>query len=75
MLAAVEKAEQFAGDTHPEIAFNLGSTYASHGAAAEGKGAAAAELVHRSAPAAARRPTKYKEQCETTSSLIQKLGQ
>ena len=27
-LAAVEKAEKFAGDKHPEFAFNLGSTYA-----------------------------------------------
>jgi tetratricopeptide (TPR) repeat protein len=72
-LAAMERAEQFAGDGHPEFAFNLGSTYAIMDPPQKEKAVRLLEQftkkVCRGAAA-----TKFKEQCETSSSLVQKLG-
>ncbi|HLV65446.1 MAG TPA: tetratricopeptide repeat protein [Polyangiaceae bacterium] len=73
-LAAMERAEQFAGDEHPEFAFNLGSTYAVMDPPQKEKAVRLLEQftkrVCRGAASA-----KFKEQCETSASLIQKLGQ
>jgi len=73
MVAAMEKAQEVAGDAHPEIAFNLGSTYAVMEPPQKEKAvrllSSFTKRACRSASAA-----KYKEQCETSSSLIQKLG-
>ena len=72
-VAAVEKAEQFAGDSHPEFSFDLGSTYATMDPPQKEK---ALRLLNtftkRVCKGAA--ATKFKEQCEETSSMIQKLG-
>ncbi|MEO8901908.1 MAG: tetratricopeptide repeat protein [Polyangiaceae bacterium] len=72
-VAAVEKAEQFAGDSHPEFSFDLGSTYATMEPPQKEK---ALRLLNtftkRVCKGAA--ATKFKEQCEETSSMIQKLG-
>lgn len=74
MLAAVESAERVAGDTHPENAFNLGSTYASLEPPQKEKALRLLNSFQKRACRSAQ-ATKYKEQCESTSSLIQKLGQ
>jgi tetratricopeptide (TPR) repeat protein len=73
-LAAIEKAEQYAGDQHPEFAFDLGSTYAVMDPPQKEK---ALRLLNQFTKKACRtgQAVKFKEQCETTSSLIQKLGQ
>ena len=73
MVAAMEKAEEVAGDAHPEISFNLGSTYAVMDPPQKEKAvrllSSFVKRACRSANAA-----KFKEQCETSNSLIQKLG-
>ncbi len=72
-VSALERAEQFAGDAHPEFSFNLGSTYAVMNPPQKEKAVRLLEQftkrVCRGASA-----TKFKEQCETSSSLVQKLG-
>jgi tetratricopeptide (TPR) repeat protein len=74
MLANVERAEQVAGDSHPEIAFNLGSTYASLEPPQKEKALRLLQSFQKRACRSAQ-ATKFKEQCETASSLVQKLGQ
>jgi len=73
-LAAMEKAEQFAGETHPEAAFMLGSTYAVLEPPQKEK---AVRLLSQFQKRVCRGAgaTKFKEQCEQTSSMLQKLGQ
>lgn len=74
-LAAVEKAEQFVGeDSHPDAAFNLGSTYATMDPPQKEK---ALRLLNQFTKRTCRggNAAKWKEQCEQTASLIQKLGQ
>jgi tetratricopeptide (TPR) repeat protein len=73
-LAAIERAENYVGDSHPEFAFNLGSTYAVMDPPQKEK---ALRLLNQFTKKACRSGAaiKFKEQCETTSSLIQKLGQ
>jgi tetratricopeptide (TPR) repeat protein len=74
-LAAVEKAEQFVGeDSHPDAAFNLGSTYAAMEPPQKEK---ALRLLNQFQKRTCRsgNSAKWKEQCEQTASLIQKLGQ
>jgi tetratricopeptide (TPR) repeat protein len=72
-LAALEKAQQIDGENHPEIAFNLGSTYAVLDPPAKEK---ATRLLNSFTKRACRgaQAEKFKEQCETASALIQKLG-
>jgi tetratricopeptide (TPR) repeat protein len=73
MVAAMEKAQDVAGDAHPEISFNLGSTYAVMDPPQKEKAvrllSSFVKRACRSANAA-----KFKEQCETSNTLIQKLG-
>ena len=73
MVAAMEKAQEVAGDEHPEISFNLGSTYAVMDPPQKEKAnrllKSFVKRACRSANAA-----KFKEQCETANTLIQKLG-
>lgn len=73
-LAALERAEQFAGDKHPEFAFMLGSTYAKMDPPQKEKAVRLLDQftkrVCRGAGAA-----KFKEQCEITASMVQTLGQ
>lgn len=72
-LAAMEKAEQFAGGEHPEFAFNLGSTYAVMDPPQKEKAVRLLEQFTKKVCRGAQ-ATKFKEQCETSSSLVQKLG-
>lgn len=73
MVAALEKAEELAGETHPEIQFNLGSTYAVMDPPQKEKATrmlnAFTKRACRSAAA-----SKFKDQCESANSLIQQLG-
>jgi hypothetical protein len=73
-LSAMERAEQFAGDAHPEFGFMLGSTYAIMDPPQKEKAVRLLDQftkkVCRGAAAA-----KFKEQCEESASLVQKLGQ
>jgi tetratricopeptide (TPR) repeat protein len=72
MLVAMEKAKDVAGDTHPEIAFNLGSTYAVMDPPQKDK---AIRLLKSFTGRACRseKAMKFKEQCETAQSLIQQM--
>jgi tetratricopeptide (TPR) repeat protein len=73
MVASMEKAQELAGESHPEIAFNLGSTYAVMEPPQKEK---ALRLLNSFTKRACRgaNASKFKEQCETSSALIQKLG-
>ncbi len=73
-LAAVEKAEKFAGEAHPEFSFDLGSTYATMDPPQKEK---AVRLLNTFTKRVCRGAgaKKFQEQCETSSSLLQKLGQ
>jgi tetratricopeptide (TPR) repeat protein len=72
-LAAVERADQFAGDAHPESSFNLGSTYAKQDPPQKEKAVRLLEQFNKKVCRGAQ-AQKFKEQCETSSALIQKLG-
>jgi len=74
MASSMEKAEQVAGDSHPEISFNLGSTYAVMDPPQKEKALRLLNSFQKRACRSAQ-ASKFKEQCETTSALIQKLGQ
>jgi tetratricopeptide (TPR) repeat protein len=73
-LAAMQQAEQFAGDAHPEFSFNLGSTYATMNPPEKEKAVRLLEQFTKKVCRGAQ-ATKFKEQCETSASLVQKLGQ
>ncbi len=72
-LAAVEKAEKYAGEKHPEFSFNLGSTYATMDPPQKEK---AVRLLNQFTKRVCRGAAgkKFQEQCEEASSLLQKLG-
>ncbi len=73
MLVAMERAKDVAGDAHPEIAFNLGSTYAVMDPPQKDK---ALRLLKSFTARACRseKAMKFKEQCETAQSLIQQMS-
>ena len=73
MVASMERAQEVAGDQHPEITFNLGSTYAVMEPPRKEK---AVRLLSSFTKRACRgaNAAKFKEQCETSQSLIQMLG-
>lgn len=73
-IAALENANAVAGDTHPEIAFNLGSTYATMKPPQKDKAVRLLKSFNKRACAGQKGATTYKEQCETSQSLVQKLG-
>ncbi|HYO94430.1 MAG TPA: tetratricopeptide repeat protein [Polyangiaceae bacterium] len=72
-LAAMESAAPFAGDANPEFAFNLGSTYAVMDPPQKDK---AVRLLDQFTKKVCRgaQAQKFKEQCEESASLVQKLG-
>lgn len=72
-LAAVEKAEKFAGEKHPEFAFAIGSTYATMDPPQKEK---AVRLLNQFTKRVCKgaKAKQFQEQCETASSLLQKLG-
>ncbi len=73
-LAALERAQPFAGDAHPEFPFELGSTYAKTEPPQKEK---AVRLLDQFTKKVCRgaQAQKFKEQCEQSASLVQKLGQ
>jgi len=73
MVASMEKAQDVAGDTHPEISFNLGSTYAVMDPPQKEKALRLLNSFNKRACRGAN-ASKFKEQCETSNALIQKLG-
>ena len=73
MVASMEKAQSLAGDSHPEIAFNLGSTYAVMDPPRKEKAVRLLKQFQKRACRSAK-AAKYKEQCQTSQALIQKLG-
>jgi tetratricopeptide (TPR) repeat protein len=73
-LAAVEKAEKYAGESHPEFSFDLGSTYATMEPPQKER---AVRLLNTFTKRICRGAgaKKFQEQCESSQSLLQKLGQ
>lgn len=74
MVTELEAARRVAGDDHPEILFNLGSTYAVLNPPRKTE---AIQLLKGFSTRACRgsgATTKYKDQCETSQSLVAKLG-
>jgi len=72
-LAAVEKAEKYAGESHPEFSFDLGSTYATMDPPQKER---AVRLLNQFTKRVCRgaNAKKFQEQCEQSSSMLQKLG-
>jgi len=74
MLSSMERANQVAGESHPEISFNLGSTYAVMEPPQKEKAVRQLQsFIKRSCRTG--NAAKFKQQCEEANSLIQKLGQ
>ena len=73
MVEAMEEASEVAGDKHPEISFNLGSTYAVMDPPRKEKAVRLLKSFNKRA-CKGRSAEKFKEQCATSASLIQKLG-
>lgn len=71
--AALEKANEIAGDTHPEIAFNLGSTYAVMDPPKKDQAIRLLKSFNKRA-CASKDAVKFKSQCETSNALVAKLG-
>lgn len=73
-IAALENANAVGGDSHPEIAFNLGSTYATMDPPQKDKAVRLLKSFNKRACAGKQGATTFKEQCETSQALVQKLG-
>lgn len=74
MVTELEAAAKVAGDEHPEILFNLGSTYAVLNPPRKNE---ALEKLKRFTTRACRSggaSAKYKDQCETAQTLTARLG-
>jgi tetratricopeptide (TPR) repeat protein len=71
--AALEKANEVAGDTHPEIAFNLGSTYAVMDPPKKDHAVRLLKSFNKRA-CKSKDAVKFKQQCETSNALVAKLG-
>ena len=74
MVAELEAARKVAGDEHPEILFNLGSTYAVLNPPRNDRSDPDAQGFSARACRGAGATSKYKDQCETSQSLVAKLG-
>lgn len=73
MVAALEKANELAGDGHPEISFNLGSAYAASQPPQKEKAIQMLKAFVKRACRSAN-ATKYKDECADANSRIQQLG-
>jgi tetratricopeptide (TPR) repeat protein len=73
MVVAAENAKKIAGDKHPEISFILGSTYAVMDPPKIEKATRLLKSFQKKACKSAKAAT-FKEQCETSNSLIMQLG-
>ncbi len=72
-LDSLEKANQVAGKTHPEIAFNLGSTYAVMNPPQKEKALRLLKSFNKRACRGKAGAEKFKDQCATSNDLVQKL--
>ncbi|MEN9579286.1 MAG: hypothetical protein RJA70_2295 [Pseudomonadota bacterium] len=73
-VSVLEKAEQIAGETHPEVAFNLGSAYAVMKPPQTDKAVRLLKSFNKRACKSAAGQAKFKDQCQTSSSLVAKMG-
>jgi tetratricopeptide (TPR) repeat protein len=73
MVSVLEKANEVAGESHPEISFNLGSTYAVMKPPQKEKAIRLLNSFNKRA-CRGKNAEKYKDQCATSSDLVQKLG-
>lgn len=73
-LAALEKANQIAGANHPEIAFNLGSTYATVDPPQSEKALRLLKSFNKRACKSAKAAKQFKDQCAVSADLVQKLS-
>lgn len=73
-ISALESANQIGGDTHPEIAFNLGSTYAVMNPPQKDKAIRLLKSFNKRVCSGSKGKDQFRDQCETSSSLVQKLG-
>ena len=73
-IADLEKANEIGGPSHPEIAFNLGSTYAVMKPPKKEKALRLLKSFNTRACKTADAAKKYKDQCATSSDLVQKLS-
>jgi tetratricopeptide (TPR) repeat protein len=73
-IADLEKANEIGGPSHPEIAFNLGSTYAVMKPPKKEKALRLLKSFNTRACKSADAAKKYKDQCATSSDLVQKLS-
>jgi tetratricopeptide (TPR) repeat protein len=73
-VAVLESADAVAGDSHPEIAYNLGSAYAVMNPPKKDQAVRLLKSFNKRACAGAKGATTFKEQCETSNALVQKLG-
>lgn len=71
--AALERANEIAGDTHPEIAFNLGSTYAVMDPPKKDQAVRLLKSFNKRA-CKTEKAAQFKSQCETSNALVSKLG-
>lgn len=74
VVSALEKANETAGDKHPEIGFNLGSTYAIMNPPQKEKAVRLLSSFNKRVCKGAQAAEKFKDQCATSSDLVQKLG-
>ncbi len=74
MVATLEKANDAAGEKHPEIGFNLGSTYAVMKPPQKEKAVRLLNSFVKRTCKGAQAAEKFKDQCATAADLIQKLG-
>jgi tetratricopeptide (TPR) repeat protein len=74
VVATLEKANEVAGEKHPEISFNLGSTYAVMKPPQKEKAVRLLNSFVKRTCKGAQAAEKFKDQCATAADLIQKLG-
>src|SRR5882724_7386762 len=74
MVTELEAARKVAGDEHPEILYNLGSTYAVLNPPRKTEAIQLLKGFSTRACRGAGATGKYKDQCEASQSLVAKLG-
>lgn len=74
VLAALEKANEIAGEKHPEIGYNLGSTYAVAKPPQKEKAVRLLKSFATRTCKGAKAAEKFKDQCTAANDLIQRLG-
>lgn len=73
-VADLEKANQIGGKDHPEIAFNLGSTYATMTPPKKEKALRLLKVFNKKTCRSKAGALKFKDQCATSTDLVQKLS-